>query len=67
MLLKGIHRAYLPDKILNLKDPGEPSEENWFPFLRDKGVPESPTVFVCREFTCLPPVQSEEELKNILG
>jgi len=65
-LLKEIHHAYLPHKILNLKDPGEPSEGNWFPFLTDKGVPETPTVFVCKGFTCLPPVRSEEELKKIL-
>ncbi len=67
LLLKEIHHAYLPNKILNLKDPGEPSEGNWFPFLTDKGVPEAPTAFVCKGFICLPPVRREEELKKLLN
>jgi uncharacterized protein YyaL (SSP411 family) len=66
-MLKEINLAYLPNKILNLKDPGEPSEGNWFPFLMEKGVPEAPTAFVCKGFTCLPPLRSEEELKKILS
>ncbi len=32
-----IYLAYLPNKILSLKDPQEPIEGNWFPFLKEKG------------------------------
>jgi uncharacterized protein YyaL (SSP411 family) len=66
-MLREIYRAYLPNKILSLKDPREPIEGNWFPFLKEKGGQEVPTTFVCKGFTCLPPVRDEEELKKILG
>ena len=64
---QAINLAYLPNKILNLKDPQEPLEENWFPFLMEKGVPGTPTTFVCKGFTCLPPVKNEKELMKIIG
>ena len=64
---QAINLAYLPNKILNLKDPQEPLEENWFPFLMEKGVPGAPTTFVCKGFTCLPPVKNEKELMKIIG
>ena len=66
-MLKEIYLAYLPNKILSLRDPHESIEGNWFPFLMEKGVPEVPTTFVCKGFTCLPPVKDEKELKKILG
>jgi hypothetical protein len=65
-MLREIYLAYLPNKILSLKDPQEPIGGNWFPFLMEKGVTEVPTTFVCKNFTCLPPVRDEKELKKIL-
>ncbi len=65
-MLKEIYLAYLPNKILSLRDPQESIKGNWFPFLTEKGIPEVPTTFVCKGFTCLPPVRNEEELKKIL-
>jgi uncharacterized protein YyaL (SSP411 family) len=32
----------------------------------EKGATEVPTAFVCKKFTCLPPVRNEKELKKIL-
>ena len=66
-MLREIYSTYLPNKILSLRDPQEPMEGNWFPFLREKEVTEVPTTFVCKGFTCLPPVKNEKELKKILG
>jgi len=66
-LVKEIHRSYLPNKILNLKDPDELYEASWFPFLTDKGTPEAPTAFICRRFTCLPPATNEAELRKLLS
>jgi uncharacterized protein YyaL (SSP411 family) len=66
-MLKEIYLAYLPNKILSLRDPHESIEGNWFPFLMEKEVTEVPTTFVCKGFTCLPPVKDEKELKKILG
>jgi hypothetical protein len=65
-MLKEIYLAYLPNKILSLRDPQEPVEGNWFPFLMEKGITEIPTTFVCKGFTCLPPIKDEKELKKIL-
>jgi uncharacterized protein YyaL (SSP411 family) len=65
-MLKEIYLAYLPNKILSLRDPQDPVEGNWLPFLREKGNQEVPTTFVCKGFTCLPPVRNEKELKKIL-
>ena len=65
-MLQEIFNAYLPNKILSLKEPREPIEGSWFPFLKEKGNPEVPTTFVCKGFTCLPPVRNEEELRKLL-
>ena len=65
-MVREINLAYIPNRILSLRDPKEPMEGNWFPFLREKGTPETPTVFVCRNFTCLPPAKDEKELRKIL-
>jgi uncharacterized protein YyaL (SSP411 family) len=65
-MLKEIHLAYLPNKILSLRDPHDPIKENWFPFLMEKGAPKEPTSFVCKGFTCLSPVINEKNLKKIL-
>jgi uncharacterized protein YyaL (SSP411 family) len=66
-MLKEIYLAYLPNKILSLRDPHDPIEGNWFPFLMEKGITEIPTTFVCKGFTCLPPIKDEKELKKILN
>ncbi len=65
-MLQEIYRAYLPNKILSLKEPHETIEGSWFPFLKEKEAPHIPTAFVCKKFTCLPPVTSEQELSKIL-
>lgn len=66
-MLKEIFLSYLPNKILCLRDPQEPIEGNWAPFLLGREVSEIPTAFVCRGVTCLPPVRDEKELSKILG
>jgi hypothetical protein len=65
-MLKEIYLAYLPNKILSLRDPQEEIEGSWLPFLREKGNQEVPTAFFCKGFTCLPPVKNAKELKKIL-
>lgn len=66
-MLREIYLAYLPNKILSLMDHRESTAENWFPFLKDKGTLKVSTVFICKGYTCLPPVENEEELKKILS
>jgi uncharacterized protein YyaL (SSP411 family) len=66
-MLKEIYLAYLPNKILSLRDPQESIKGKWFPFLKEKEIPGVPTAFVCKGFTCLPPVRDVKELKEVIG
>ena len=65
-MVKEIHLAYLPNRIVSFRDPKKGRERDWFPFLHGKASVETPTVYVCRGFTCLPPATNEEALKKIL-
>ena len=67
VLLKEIHQAYLPNGIISFMDPQESLKKGWLPFLTEKGSPQSPTAFVCKNFTCLPAVSDEKELKKLLS
>lgn len=65
-MIEEIQSSYLPNRILSLKDPKESMPERWFPFLKDKKAGESPSTYVCRGFTCLPPAKNGSELRKIL-
>jgi hypothetical protein len=65
-MLKEIYLAYLPNKILSLKDPQQETDGNWIPFLKDKEASGAPTTFICKNFTCLPPIKDEKELRKVL-
>ena len=66
-MVKEIYLAYLPDRILSLKEPDGRIEGNWLPFLRNVKVEGAPAAFVCRGFTCLPPARNQEELRKLLS
>jgi len=66
-MLKEIFLAYLPNKILSFKDPQEKSDQDWIPFLKDKDASRIPTTFICRNFTCLPPITDPKALKETIG
>jgi uncharacterized protein YyaL (SSP411 family) len=65
-MLREIYHAYLPNKILSLREPQGSIEGDWFPFLVEKEITEVPTTFVCKNFTCLAPVKDAKELRQIL-
>jgi len=65
-LLNKIHSLYLPNKTLQLAEPGRPLSEI-SPLLEGKTqLQGKPTVYVCHNFTCSPPVTEGEELKGLL-
>jgi uncharacterized protein YyaL (SSP411 family) len=66
-MLREIYRAFLPNKILSFKEPDEEIKGTWFPFLSGVRVTGAPAVFVCKDFTCLPPARNEKELRKILS
>jgi hypothetical protein len=65
-MLKEIYLTYLPNKILSLRDPQKEADGDWIPFLKDKEISGDPTTFICKNFTCLPPIKDEEELRKVL-
>ncbi len=65
-LLSEIHHLYLPNKILQLADPGD-SLEKISPLLAGKKqIGDSPTAYVCHNSTCSAPVVTWEALKVLL-
>ena len=65
-LLNKIHSLYLPNKTLQLAEPGRPLSEI-SPLLEGKTqIQNKPTVYVCHNFTCSRPVTEWEELKQLL-
>ncbi len=65
-LLKNVHSLYLPNVTLQVIEPGEPLGEV-SPLLQGKSqIDGKPTVFVCHNFTCSPPVTDWEELRPLL-
>jgi len=64
--LNKIHSFYLPNKTLQLVEPGE-SLGKTSPLLEGKTqLNGKPTVYVCHNFTCSPPVTEREELEALL-
>ena len=65
-LLRKISSLYLPNKTLQVVEPGEPLGK-LSPLLEGKAqINGRPTVYVCHNFTCSPPVTEWENLKGLL-
>jgi hypothetical protein len=65
-IIEGIHRLYLPNKILQLASPDE-SLGKVSPLLAGKKqVGDSPTAYVCHNSTCSAPVVNWEALRVLL-
>jgi uncharacterized protein YyaL (SSP411 family) len=65
-LLKKIHSLYLPDMTLQLVASDEPLKAI-SPLLEGKTqLGGKPTVYVCHNFTCSPPVTEWEDLRELL-
>jgi len=70
-MIKYIHRQYVPDTVVALKDNGEIDE--FIPFAKDmKPAGEKPSVFICSNYTCQEPITKFDEFKaaiseNLLG
>jgi len=68
-LLSTIHQRWLPNKVLALKESQSfaPELENVVPLLKDKTVKnDTPTVYVCENYTCKAPVTDPQELEKFL-
>ncbi|MBI2089252.1 MAG: thioredoxin domain-containing protein [Deltaproteobacteria bacterium] len=65
-LANKIHSLYLPNKTLQLLVPGEPLGPNAALLEGKAQIGGKPTVYVCHNFTCSPPVTEWDELKELL-
>ena len=63
------NRSYLPGRRLVLKNPSNSNAlKELLPWTETYSIPgEAPVAYLCRDFTCLPPVSDPEELKEKLG
>ncbi len=65
-LLHEIYSLYLPNMTLQVVEPGQSLKEI-SPLLEGKHqIDGKPTVYVCHNFTCSPPVTWREDLKGLL-
>jgi uncharacterized protein YyaL (SSP411 family) len=66
-LLKRIYQQYLPNKVISLLDPDDPSPSAGLPLLQGKTlVHGQPAVYICQNYACKAPVTSELELEKAL-
>ncbi|MEO5657974.1 MAG: hypothetical protein ABIO65_06325, partial [Nitrospiria bacterium] len=62
-----VHTLYLPHLILSVLSPDHVAEAALPEPLRGKVSADGrPTAYVCRQFTCSPPVTSPEALRALL-
>ena len=66
-LLRRIRKAYQPNKVHCIVQPGQALPENAPEMLKDKEqIDGKPTVYVCRNFVCSPPVTAWDDLEPLL-
>jgi uncharacterized protein YyaL (SSP411 family) len=66
ILLRQIHLLYLPNKTLQLADPGASIGTASVPLQGKTTVEGQAAVYVCQNFTCSLPVTEWEEVKKLL-
>jgi uncharacterized protein YyaL (SSP411 family) len=66
-LIRVINERYLPNKVLAVKNPDEPTQMD-IPLLRDRAMIESkPAVYICENHVCKTPVTKPDALAALLG
>ncbi len=67
-ILFAIHKYYLPNSQVILKDANESSETKSIQILQDKTIIEDkPTVYICHNFSCQKPLTDIESIKSELS
>jgi uncharacterized protein YyaL (SSP411 family) len=63
-----IYSRYMPDKVVSLARPGDEAAAESIKLLADRPAVEGrATVYVCRNYTCLAPATSVQELRERLS
>ena len=68
MVLNGLQRRFLPNKVLVVAGPDSTEEPQVAAeLLRGKTiVADAPTLYVCEGFTCQAPAQGQKEIEHAL-
>jgi uncharacterized protein YyaL (SSP411 family) len=66
-LIRRIHSLYLPNKTFQLVQPGEPLGKISSALEGKSQLNGKPTVYVCQNFTCSPPMTQWEEVEGLLN
>jgi len=67
-LSEAVCTSWLPNKVVAAFDPDGPDTIRGLPLLKDKRmINQRPAVYICRNYTCQPPVTDVGELKGILS
>ena len=62
-----LSRAFIPNKIILLKEPSDTELKNIAPFTEQQiQIDGKTTVYICRHYTCEKPITSLEEVKALL-
>tara|TARA_B100001123_G_scaffold45631_1_gene46617 strand:- start:2256 stop:4316 length:2061 start_codon:yes stop_codon:yes gene_type:complete len=65
-LLYGCHKRYMPNTVIAGGDPSHPAYAT-FPLMEDKSlVGNEVTAYICRDYTCGPPITELNELESYL-
>jgi uncharacterized protein YyaL (SSP411 family) len=65
--IEGIYSRYLPNKVVALAEPGDERAQQAIPLLAERHMIDGkPTVYVCRNYLCLAPATSTQELAERL-
>jgi uncharacterized protein YyaL (SSP411 family) len=61
--IEEIYSRYLPNKVVAVAEPGDERAQQAIPLLAERHMlDDKPTVYVCRNYMCLTPATSTEEL-----
>ncbi|MBI5968774.1 MAG: thioredoxin domain-containing protein, partial [Deltaproteobacteria bacterium] len=69
VMVRALHQAFLPNKVLLFKPPGPEGErlERMAPFVREMApAPDGPQVYICEQYTCHRPLTAFSELQAFL-
>jgi len=67
VLLKATNTQYLPNSVLGYCVPGDQQATQIIPLLADRPLKDGKaTAYVCQNFACQAPVNTAEELSNLL-
>jgi uncharacterized protein YyaL (SSP411 family) len=65
-VLRLVHTGFRPNKVVALKLPGAPLEDDLLPLLAGKSAAGPVTTYVCANFVCQAPVMGADALEAVL-